>query len=68
MNLDIPWYFFSVSFSQILSMFMFMQDNEKQEQRIGYKKKGKILEDSFKDKSLALKIPKAFQEQPCINL
>ena len=37
MNLDIPWYSFSATFLQILSTFMFMQDKENEEQKIGYK-------------------------------
>ena len=35
---------------------MFMQDKEKQEQRIGYMEKRKVLEDFYKGKSLALKV------------
>ena len=39
MDLDIPWYSFSVTFLQILSVFMFMEDKQKEEKRIGYKGK-----------------------------
>ena len=41
---------------------MFIQDKEKQEQRIGYKEKGKVLQDLYKGKSLALKVLIGLQE------
>ena len=56
MNLDILLYSFSVTFLQILSVFMFIQDKEKQEKRIGYMEKRKVLEDFYKGKSLTLKV------------
>ena len=39
-----------------------MQDKKKEQQRIRYKKKGKVLKDLFQGKSLALKVLIDFQE------
>ena len=46
---------------------MFIQDKEKQKQRIGYKEKGRVLEDFFKGKSFALKVLIDFQKL-CMKL
>ena len=56
MDLGIPGCSFSVSFLQILSMFMFIQDKEKEEQRIGYKEKENYLKIFAKVKILLLRL------------
>ena len=41
---------------------MFIQEKKKEEQRIGYKEKEKLLEDFYKGKNLARKVLLNFQE------